>query len=166
MRIFLAIVFLGALCAWEVSIAQVAFTTKGRIVLSCNGTEVSQHNVETEATESAIRHAMSKGGSTSCLLKYPDKTLVIAIVGTGQPSGQAVVSWTPSAQPAGITVAGFRIHYGASPTQLIQTLQVANPAATSHTLTGLAPGVYYFAVRAYTANDQSDLSNTATKTVS
>lgn len=52
-------------------------TTKGRIVLSCGGAEISQHVVETEATERVIRWAIDNGGKASCVMDYPSKTVVV-----------------------------------------------------------------------------------------
>lgn len=82
-------------------------------------------------------------------------------------SGTATLSWVPPAKntdgtPA--TVTAYRIHYGLKPDQLIQAVQIA-PAAT-YTFTGLAPGTYYFAVRAISSTvAESDLSNVASRIV-
>jgi hypothetical protein len=77
------------------------------------------------------------------------------------PVRQAVLSWTPRLQNndgSPLTdLAGYRIHYGASPDAMTQTIQVANPGISSYTVSNLAPGTYYFAIRAYAADgDQSD----------
>jgi len=62
-----------------ISAAPVSYTTKGRIVLSCGGVEISQHIVETEANERVVNYALANGGKASCVLKYPDKVVVIDI---------------------------------------------------------------------------------------
>lgn len=82
-------------------------------------------------------------------------------------TGTATLSWIPPIKntdgtPA--TVTAYRIHYGLKPDQLIQVVQIA-PAAT-YTFTGLAPGTYFFAVRAISATvAESDLSNVASRIV-
>lgn len=86
------------------------------------------------------------------------------------PRYSACLRWTPpTANTDGsplTNLAGYRVHYGRSPTQLTQTVQVANPAATAYRLSGLATGSWYFAVRAYTtAGTESELSNVGTKVV-
>ncbi|MBL8268482.1 MAG: fibronectin type III domain-containing protein, partial [Steroidobacter sp.] len=49
---------------------------------------------------------------------------------------------------------------------LTQSVQVANVGITRYTFDNLAPGTYYFAVRAYTANGtESNNSNVASKVV-
>ncbi|MGH8241594.1 MAG: fibronectin type III domain-containing protein, partial [Steroidobacteraceae bacterium] len=47
-------------------------------------------------------------------------------------------------------LAGYRIVYGVSATQLTQMIEVGNPGVSSYVVDSLAPGTYYFAVRAYT----------------
>jgi hypothetical protein len=84
--------------------------------------------------------------------------------------GVATLSWTtPTQNRDGTTLtnlAGYRIAYGTSPTALTQAVQVANPSAVSYTLSNLAPGTYYFALRAYTSNGtESALSNVLSKTI-
>jgi hypothetical protein len=69
-------------------------------------------------------------------------------------TGSAKVSWTLPTQntdgSALTNLAGFTIHYGTSPEALTQTIQLANPTATSYEITNLNSGTYYFAVSAYT----------------
>jgi hypothetical protein len=63
-------------------------------------------------------------------------------------------------------LAGFRITYGQSPAALTQVLTVASPVISSAVIEGLAPGTWYFAVKAYTAtNVESDISAIRQKTV-
>lgn len=86
------------------------------------------------------------------------------------PVGAAALSWTPPTRNTdGSTLnnlAGYRIHYGASPETLTQTVQLPNAGLTSYTIANLAPGTYYFAVRAYTSSGtESSNSNLAAKAV-
>lgn len=85
-------------------------------------------------------------------------------------NGSATLSWTaPTRNTDGSTLtslAGFRIYYGTSSAQLNQTIQVHNPGANVYVIEGLAPGTYYFAVRAYTSTGTESVnSNVANKVV-
>lgn len=87
-----------------------------------------------------------------------------------QIAGSATLSWTPPTQnsdgSALTTLAGYRVSYGASATELTQTVQVSNPGASNYTVNDLSPGTYYFTVRAYTSTGtESDQSNTVSKAV-
>jgi hypothetical protein len=88
-----------------------------------------------------------------------------------QPSlGNATLSWTPPIQNTdgtGLTdLAGYRIYYGTSATSLAQSIQIANAGVSTYMLENLAPGTYYFAVRAYTSGGvESANSNVASKTI-
>lgn len=84
--------------------------------------------------------------------------------------GAATLSWLPpTTNIDGSTLtnlAGFRIYYGASSSQMSQTIEVANASVNAYVVSNLAPGTYYFAVRAYTASGaESDNSNVSIKTV-
>lgn len=86
------------------------------------------------------------------------------------PVRTAILSWTPPTQNSDGTaltnLAGYRIHYGTSATAMTQTIQVANAGASAYTVSNLAPGTYYFAVRAYTsAGTESINSNVVGKVV-
>lgn len=84
--------------------------------------------------------------------------------------GSATLTWLPPTQNEDGTpivgLAGYRIQYGTSPGALTQMIQAANPGLTSYVVGDLAPGTYYFAVKAYTsAGLESALSNVASKTI-
>ncbi|MBM0103956.1 putative Ig domain-containing protein [Steroidobacter sp. S1-65] len=85
-------------------------------------------------------------------------------------SSGAVLSWTaPTSNTDGSTLtnlAGYRIAYGTSASAMTSTIQVANPSVTNYTINNLAPGTYYFTVRAYTNNGtESANSNVYSKVV-
>ena len=85
-------------------------------------------------------------------------------------TGSAVVSWVaPTANTNGTpltNLAGFAVYYGTSSTSLTQSITVNNMAARSATITPLAPGTWYFKVRAINASQvQSNDSNIASKAV-
>jgi hypothetical protein len=85
-------------------------------------------------------------------------------------TGSASLSWTAPTENTNGTpltnLAGYTIYYGTSPGELTQTIQVADPGATSYVVGNLSAGTYYFAVAAYTAiATQSAESEVASKTV-
>lgn len=74
--------------------------------------------------------------------------------GTVIPTGSATLSWTAPAQnndgTTPVDLAGFKVHYGTSTGNYTHTINIARPAATSYTVTGLPLGAtYYFVVTAY-----------------
>jgi hypothetical protein len=80
------------------------------------------------------------------------------------------VSWTAPTQNTDDTpltnLAGYRIAYGTSPTNLDQFVTVENPGLTSYTVQNLSVGLWYFGVYAInSAGDSSDLSNVASQAV-
>lgn len=86
------------------------------------------------------------------------------------PAGTVTLSWTPptaNVDGSALTnLAGYRISYGLTAAALAHTVQVANPGVSSYALANLAPGTWYFAVRAYSsAGGQSDPSNIVSKVV-
>jgi Putative Ig domain len=85
-------------------------------------------------------------------------------------AGSASLSWTAPTENTNGTpltdLAGYTIYYGTSPSELTQTIQVAEPSATSYVVTNLGAGTYYFAVAAYTtAATQSAQSSVGSKTI-
>ena len=93
------------------------------------------------------------------------------------------ISWSPSSPTTGACIptptgerltwnhdganaAGFRIVYGASAQALTQVVQLNSGTQRSFTLVGLAPGTYFFAVKAFNADGaESGLSNLVTKVI-
>jgi hypothetical protein len=85
-------------------------------------------------------------------------------------TGSAAISWTAPTQntdgSALTNLAGFRIIYGTSASALNQTVELSNPSLSTYTITGLASGTWYFAVKAYnTIGGESSQSSTASKTI-
>jgi hypothetical protein len=73
----------------------------------------------------------------------------------GGSTGSATLSWTAPTQNTDQTpltnLAGYTIYYGLSPTALTQTIQLADPNATSYVVANLGAATYYFAVAAYSS---------------
>jgi hypothetical protein len=85
-------------------------------------------------------------------------------------TGSATLSWTPPTRNTDGTtlsnLAGYKIYYGTSSSSLSKTVQISNPGVSSYVIDNLSPATYYFAVKAYnTAGVESQLSNTASKTI-
>jgi hypothetical protein len=85
-------------------------------------------------------------------------------------NGAASLTWTPPTQNTDGTaltnLAGYRIVYGASASQLTQAIQLTNAGLSSYVVEDLAPGTYYFAIRAYTSSGaESADSNVVAKVV-
>jgi hypothetical protein len=114
-------------------------------------------------TYSNIVISVSDGKASAALAAF-------AITVADVSSGAATLRWTPPTENTdGSTLtnlAGYRIAYGVSATQLTQTIQIANAGMSSYLVDGLAPGTYYFAVRAYASNGaESADSNVVAKAV-
>jgi hypothetical protein len=82
----------------------------------------------------------------------------------------ASLSWTaPTRNTDGTALtnlSGYRLHYGTVATDLVQTLQIASPTTTSHTMTNLAEGTWHFGVRALAASGaESVMSNVVSKVI-
>jgi hypothetical protein len=85
-------------------------------------------------------------------------------------SRTASLSWVPPTQYTDGTtmtnLAGYRIHYGRSASELSASLTIDNAGITRYSMDGLASGVWYFAVTAYTSEGaESDDSTVVSATV-
>jgi len=114
-------------------------------------------------TYSNITISVSDGKATTALAPF-------TITVTGVTLGSAALTWTPPTQHTDGTLlddlAGFNIYYGTSATALNAKVTITNPGATSYTLTGLAPGTWYFAVTAWSPDgSESAMSNVSSKVV-
>ncbi len=65
------------------------------------------------------------------------------------------------------SLAGYRIYYGTSSSNLGQVKQIANPGVTSGVVENLTPATWYFSVRAYSSSGvESAASTPAQQTIS
>jgi hypothetical protein len=106
------------------------------------------------------------GGQNSVASGKPNATPQ----GIAPDSGTATLNWTPAVQNTNGTaltdLAGYKIHFGTSPDALSTVVVIANPGATTHQVTNLSSGTWYFAVAAYTSTGaEGVLSNVASKTI-
>jgi hypothetical protein len=100
----------------------------------------------------------------------PAFSIVVSPLSTGLP-GAVTVSWLPPTQYIdGSTLsnlAGYRVKYGKSPDALSTVVTVANAGVVNSVIEGLAPGVWYFTVTAFTSEGaESDDSTVVTATIS
>jgi hypothetical protein len=85
-------------------------------------------------------------------------------------TGTADLDWTiPTQNTNGtplVNLAGYRIYYGTSSSNLDQTVQINNPSVTAYILGNLSAGTWYFATVDYTSDGtESSFSNIASKTI-
>ena len=90
--------------------------------------------------------------------------------GTTTTTGSATLSWTPVTQNTDGTpltdLAGYKVHYGASPTVMSLVVELTDPTETSYIVANLPSGTWYFTVAAYTSGGIDGLlSNVAEKTI-
>ena len=86
-------------------------------------------------------------------------------------NGTATVSWeapTTTTQGTALTnLAGYRIYYGLSETDLTASVQLDNVGTQTYVVDNLGAGTWYFAVKAVTSlGVESPLSEVVSKTIS
>ena len=114
-------------------------------------------------TTNGVVFRVSDGrGGTAALAAF---NLTVTAVATGS----ATLNWTPPTENtdgSALNLAGYRIYYGTSSSNLSQVKQIANPGVTSSVVENLTPATWYFSVRAYSSTGiESAASNTAQKTI-
>ena len=116
------------------------------------------------ATYSNIRISVSDGQASASLNAF-------AITVADTVVGSATLQWTPPTENSDgsslTNLAGYRVHYGRSPTQLSQTVEITNSSLSTYVVENLSSGTWYFAVvTVNTGGTTSVLSNVAAKTIS
>jgi hypothetical protein len=111
--------------------------------------------------------AVSDGQVSRALPAFTVTVVSPVVVST---PGTATLNWTaPTVRTDNSTLtnlAGYRIAYGTSAAMLHYSVNLANPSLTTYVLQNLAPGTYYFVVRAFdSTGNESPLSNVTTGTV-
>ncbi len=110
-----------------------------------------------------IRITVSDGAASASLAAF-------SVAVTQVSNGTATISWLPPTQNTDGTpltdLAGYRIHYGTSPSALNLVVDINNPGLTSYMIQNLTPATWYFSLRAYSSDGvESAPSNTASKTI-
>jgi hypothetical protein len=152
--------------------------TAGIVTLRANSTSATGSLVPvlTWSTNPAASSCRASGGWSGTHAASGTLTLPAITANTNYTltcswgTGSAVVSWVaPTANTNGTpltNLAGFAVYYGTSSTSLTQSITVNNMAARSATISPLAPGTWYFKVRAINSSQvQSNDSNIASKAV-
>jgi hypothetical protein len=111
------------------------------------------------------------GSGTQTLAAFPASTpKAYALVCNWPGSTQALLTWNAPTQntdgSALTNLAGYRVVWGVTQTELTQVAQVASNV-TSYTVNNLTAGTWYFGVKAYTTQGaESGLSNIVSRTMS
>jgi hypothetical protein len=87
-----------------------------------------------------------------------------------QPAGSATLTWQPPALNTDGSpisdLAAFKVYWGTTQGSYSQSTKIANAAARTHTVSGLAKGTWYFVVTALNSQGiESPHSNVWSKTV-
>lgn len=130
---------------------------------TCSGGQQSR----TETRTRTVTTQPTNGG-TACPVLTETRTVTQAC--SVPAIGTASLQWTPPTRNTDGTaltnLAGYRVHYGRDADELTQTVQVESPISTRYVIERLAPGTYFFAVRAHTSDgNESANSNVVTKVV-
>ncbi|HEX4388353.1 MAG TPA: putative Ig domain-containing protein, partial [Steroidobacteraceae bacterium] len=85
-------------------------------------------------------------------------------------NGSATLNWTSVTQNTDGTaltdLAGYRVHYGTSQSNLSTVVTLSNPTVTTYLVSNLSSGTWYFAITAYASDgSESAPSNVGSKTV-
>lgn len=118
-------------------------------------------------TYSNIVVSVSDGLNSSSLAPF---SIAVTSATSTATTGSVTVNLTPpTSNTDGTTLtdlAGVTIYYGTSPSNLSQKVQVAGTTQTSHTITNLASGTWYFGGVAYTTTGlQSAMSSLVSTTI-
>jgi hypothetical protein len=133
-------------------------TTTGRL----QGTP----SASSAGTFAGIVISVSDGTASASLAAFS----IVVTAPSGTAGGTATVSWQPpvaNTDDSPLTnLAGYRVYYGTSASNLSNQIQVANPGLTSYVVTNLPSGTHFFAVTAYsTSGTESDRSNISSKLI-
>jgi hypothetical protein len=111
----------------------------------------------------AVRITASDGRASASIGAF---TIAVTSVGMGT----VTVSWEPPTQNVDgsplTALAGYRIEFGTSEGALDRTIEVTNPGLNTYVVENLAPGTYYFGIRAVVGTGlSSDLSPIVSTTI-
>jgi Putative Ig domain len=94
-------------------------------------------------------------------------TIMVAAAATSSGVTLAWIAPTENVDGTALTdLAGYMIAYGTSRAVLSKTVRIDNPSIDRYVFDDLAPGTYYFGIKAYSANDvESAMSAIVSKVV-
>jgi Putative Ig domain len=103
-------------------------------------------------TDSNIVITVSDGVASASLPPFSITVTSAVTAPPPPPNGNATLKWTaPTLNTNGTALtdlSGYTISYGTNASDLSQTVMVTDPTATSYTLNGLTPGIWYFEIAA------------------
>ncbi len=105
----------------------------------------------TTGTYTGIAIVVSDGELKTSLPLFSIK--VTATSATGSTSSASLAWSAPTQNEDGsplTDLAGYRIHYGTSASDLNRRIEIGSPATTSQVVQNLTPGTWFFAISAYT----------------
>jgi Putative Ig domain len=108
--------------------------------------------------------------SVSAGTSAPVSLAPFAITVTQSSTGTATLSWTQTMQNTNgstlTNLAGYRIYYGTSPSNLSQVIQLTGTGLTTYVISNLSSATWYFGMTAYdSAGIESALSNLGSKAI-
>ncbi|MFZ1624999.1 MAG: putative Ig domain-containing protein [Gammaproteobacteria bacterium] len=119
--------------------------------------------------------AANVGSYTGIVIRVSDGTATVALAAftitvTQVTNGTATMSWIPPTQNTDgsqlTDLAGYRIYYGTSASNLDQVVELRNPGLTSYMVENLSPATWYFNMRSIsTDGTESEPSGIASKTI-
>jgi hypothetical protein len=114
--------------------------------------------------------ACSESSSTGSTMTATPLTQSGTSSGTSSSASSVTLTWvapTDNTNGTPLTdLAGYHIHYGTSPDNLTQVIELAGTGNTEFELSGLTPGTYYFSITAYTTmGTESAESDVGIKTI-
>jgi fibronectin type 3 domain-containing protein len=132
--------------------------------------ELSGSPTTSNVGETANITITASNGTTSASIGPFDITVSAPPANPPPSTGIATLSWdAPILNTDGTALgdlAGYKIYYGTSASQLTQQITISGTETTSYVVSGLASGTYYFAVTAYASDGtESSQSNVASKTI-
>ena len=128
------------------------------VLAGCGG---SDDTAASTATPQAVNGLMTRAAaSASANAPKPSQ----------RTSGNATLYWeAPTSNTNGTALtdlSGYRIYYGASEDDMIETVQITNVGIQTYVIDDLASGTWYFAVRALSSEGtESPLSEIVSKTI-
>lgn len=113
----------------------------------------------------------SDGGTSTPPTTPPPTTPPTTPAPTPPTVGNASLSWIPPTEnedgTALVDLAGYRIYYGNSTTNLDRVIVINGVGTTRYVVDNLTSGTYYFGIRAFNrAGTESAMSGIASKTIS
>jgi hypothetical protein len=131
------------------------------LLAGCDGSDTTA-TAAARATPQAVNSLMTREHTSSSTIGKPEPHHLVI--------GNATLSWdAPTSNTNGTALtdlSGYRIYYGASEDDMIETVQISNVGIQTYMIENLEPGTWYFAIRALSSEGtESPLSDVVSKTI-